>query len=37
MMNWDYMTNGWMGGWMLIVVALLVALLAVGVIAAARR
>lgn len=36
MMNWDSM-NGWMGGWMWIPAALLLALLAVGVVAAVRR
>jgi len=34
MMNWDYMMNGWTGGWMWIPLALLVALLALGLVAA---
>ena len=36
MMNWDHMMNGWTGGWMWIPLALLVALLALGLVAAIR-
>lgn len=36
MMNWDYMTNSWTGGWMWIPTALLLALVVLGVIAAIR-
>ena len=35
-MNWDYMTNGWGGGWMWIAMALVLALLAIGTIAVVR-
>jgi len=35
MMNWDYM-NGWMGTWMWIPAALLLALLALGTVAVIR-
>jgi uncharacterized membrane protein len=36
MMNWDYMMNGWIGGWMWIPMALLLALLALVVVAVIR-
>ena len=36
MMNWDYMTNNWMGAWMWIPMVLVVALLILGVIAVVR-
>ena len=36
MMNWDYMTNNWMGGWMWIAMVLVVALLILGVVAVVR-
>ena len=36
MMGWDYMSNGWMGGWMWIPMILVVALLILGTIAVAR-
>ena len=36
MMNWDYTTNGWMGGWMWIPMILIVALLTLGLIAVVR-
>ena len=36
MMNWDYMMNGWVGGWMWIPLALLLALLALGVVTVIR-
>ena len=36
MMNWDYTTNGWMGGWMWIPMVLVVALLILGTIAVVR-
>ena len=36
MMGWDYMSNGWMGGWMWIPMILVVALLVLGTIAVAR-
>ncbi|MDQ2914470.1 MAG: SHOCT domain-containing protein [Chloroflexota bacterium] len=35
-MNWDYMMNGWMRGWMWIPTVLIVALLILGVIALVR-
>jgi uncharacterized membrane protein len=35
-MNWDYVGNGWMGGWMWILMALLLALLAFGTVAVIR-
>jgi hypothetical protein len=37
MMNWDYMTNGWMGGWTWVAMSLLLALVVLGVVAAIRR
>lgn len=36
MMNWDYMTTSWMGGWMWILTTLLLALVVLGVVAAIR-
>ena len=36
MMNWDYTTNGWMGGWMWIPMVLFTALLILGAIALIR-
>ena len=36
MMNWDYMTNGWMSGWMWMTMILIVVLLIVGTIAMVR-
>ena len=36
MMNWDYTTNGWMGGWMWFPMVLVVALLILGTIAVVR-
>ena len=36
MMGWDYMSNGWMSGWMWIPMILVVALLILGTIAVAR-
>jgi len=35
-MNWDYMGNGWMGGWMWIPFVLILALLAFGIVAVIR-
>jgi len=35
-MNWDYMSNGWMGGWMWIPLALLLALVVLGTVAVIR-
>lgn len=35
-MNWDYMSNGWTGGWMWIPMALLLALVVVGTVAVIR-
>jgi len=36
MMGWDYMSNGWMSGWMWIPMILVVALLILGTVAVAR-
>jgi len=36
MMNWDYMTSGWISGWMWMSMILIVALLIVGTIAVVR-
>ena len=36
MMNWDYMMNGWMGGWMWIPMILIIAVVILGTIAVVR-